>query len=240
MVPPLLYPVRTSEHLAGIYIVCLEAERNIEPPEEVQHDSQGYEQGTGVGQHHTAQGTDAGIFVIFLAINDNQGIESEHRCADVDGGVTDTECGLGQFRGNADGHEHGYENRCQDGPFCRCRRDEQIEEGNEDDDPENGDLRRQSQGFQKFSTGYGDESTQVGSTEGIHELGSEEIEYDKLYQCLGDFFHGMGEIFGTSEFAADDTVYDTGDGAEHKDNSDNRLHDRCFEAGQIALGITPD
>mgnify|MGYP003244811731 CR=1 FL=1 len=102
MVPPLLYPVRTSEHLAGIYIVCLEAERNIEPPEEVQHDSQGYEQGTGVGQHHTAQGTDAGIFVIFLAINDNQGIESEHRCADVDGGVTDTECGLGQFRGNAD------------------------------------------------------------------------------------------------------------------------------------------
>ena len=130
-----------------IYIIGLESQGNIEGPEQVQHDGQDDEQRQRIWEHQAAQRADAGLFIVFLAINNDQGVKSKHRRADVDGRVADAVRSLSQFRRNADGHEHGHKNRRQDGPLRRSRRNEQVEQRDKYDDAENRDLRRQGQGF---------------------------------------------------------------------------------------------
>lgn len=99
------------EHLTRIYIVCLEAQRNTGCPEEIQGNGQNDEKCNRIRKHKTAQRTDTGLFVVFLAVNDDQGIKGKHGRAYVNSRVTDTKCRLSQFRGNADGHEHRHEDR---------------------------------------------------------------------------------------------------------------------------------
>ena len=115
------------EHLTRIYIVCLEAQRNAGCPEEIQSNGQDDEKCNRIRKHKAAQRTDTGLFVVFLAVNNDQGIEGKHGRAYVNSRVTDTECRLSQFGCNTDGHEHGHEDRRQNGPLSRGGCNEQVQ-----------------------------------------------------------------------------------------------------------------
>ena len=94
-----------------------------------QHHSPGNQEAQGVGQHGSSDGTDAGLLVVLLGEDDDNGVVGHQRSDDVGAAVTDTVGQLAQLGAVAQQHEHGNEDRSQDVPLCGSMKRSEISLG---------------------------------------------------------------------------------------------------------------